>query len=63
MTDGHNSNANFDTAEFARRIAKLSKINSALMLRVERSMGSAGQRVLAFPNRDRLGKSGSRSDR
>ncbi len=38
MTDGHNSNANFDTAEFARRIAKLSKINSALMLRVERSM-------------------------
>lgn len=38
MTDGTNSSPNFDTAEIDRRIAKLSKINAALMLRVERSM-------------------------
>ena len=38
MTGGNNSGISRDTAEFDRRIAKLSKINSALMLRVERSM-------------------------
>ena len=38
MTDGTNSSPDFDTAEIDRRIAKLSKINAALMHRVERSM-------------------------
>ena len=57
------SRAGSEAEETERQLAKLTKINAALMQRVEQSMDQQANALLAVPDRHHAGRPGARAHR